>query len=396
MMKKERMYDHVIRLIHSPVRVYDEKGRRSEIYVDQGEQQDVLDCDTSFLQNLLNAGKEEHPVLFLETEQIAYGIVALVSGCIIIGPCCIGYDDIKAAKYIVRNHGMDPEKPYRIFRITFDIFAEVLIMLFETVTDKTITTDEMMRKCFCDDEMIRSMKKGVHGVISYMRENSAIHNPYGQERREQAAIKNGDEDALIRSFNESYVGQIGKLAEDPVRDKKNLAIVNISVACRSAIEGGLLPEIAFSMSDAFIRQTEKMKNVAEIEAFMRQSEIAYCNAVKRNPNGAKQSSVVRSCKQLIVEQLYSRLTVQSLADQLAVTSGYLSGVFLKEEGTRLTDYIAEQKIQYAKEELLYTDHSFNAIAYSLGFASQSHFGQTFKRITGMTPGKYRESFREIL
>ena len=46
------------------------------------------------------------------------------------------------------------------------------------------------------------------------------------------------------------MGKVGTLAADPLRHEKNMAIVLVVLGCRSAIAGGLLPEVAFSMSDA--------------------------------------------------------------------------------------------------------------------------------------------------
>ena len=42
--------------------------------------------------------------------------------------------------------------------------------------------------------------------------------------------------------------------------------------------------------------------------------------------------------------------------------------------------------------LMYSAYSYIQIASYLGFASQSHFGQAFKKLTGMTPKTYREAY----
>ncbi|WP_415933897.1 helix-turn-helix domain-containing protein [Ruminococcus champanellensis] len=48
--------------------------------------------------------------------------------------------------------------------------------------------------------------------------------------------------------------------------------------------------------------------------------------------------------------------------------------------------------QCRKNMLAYSDFSYLEISLSLGFSSQSAFTSTFRRLTGMTPGKYREAF----
>lgn len=75
-----------------------------------------------------------------------------------------------------------------------------------------------------------------------------------------------------------------------------------------------------------------------------------------------------------------------------MTRNYLSQLFMKEEGVLLLDYILEQKIQSSLQALRYTKATYGEIAYQLGFSSQSHFGQAFKKVMNMTPKQYRDQY----
>ena len=394
MINIEQLCSHIIHLVHAPIQVYDAAGAQINVYVDHGEQQDVIERDEDLRQLLLDKRKAEYPVLYLEAEQIIYGIVSNNRETYLLGPCCLKHVEKEAAAYLVKAHKMDSLKPYRVSYTTLNTFCEMVMMLFESLTGQTVTRDELLQKCFCDEKLVHAMKGKVHEVFDHLQENSVVHNPYGQEAREQEAIKKGDLEALKKSFQEIYVGEIGTLSHDPLRHEKNLAIVLITLASRSAISGGLLPEIAFSMSDAFIQHVEELKDIAKVRAFGRQAEIEYCKAVRNLSFGLKQNPLITRCKALILQRLHSKLAVWELAEELEITPGYLSHLFLKEEGVKLTEYIAGEKIKFAKEQLICTENSLDTIAYSLGFVSQSHFGQTFKKATGMTPKQYRESYKE--
>ncbi len=394
MINIEQLCSHIIHLVHAPIHVYDAAGAQINVYVDHGEQQDVIERDEDLRQLLLDKRKAEYPVLYLEAEQIIYGIVSNNRETYLLGPCCLKHVEKEAAAYLVKAHKMDSLKPYRVSYTTLNTFCEMVMMLFESLTGQTVTRDELLQKCFCDEKLVHAMKGKVHEVFDHLQENSVVHNPYGQEAREQEAIKKGDLEALKKSFQEIYVGEIGTLSHDPMRHEKNLAIVLITLASRSAISGGLLPEIAFSMSDAFIQHVEELKDIAKVRAFGRQAEIEYCKAVRNLSFGLKQNPLITRCKALILQRLHSKLAVRELAEELEITPGYLSHLFLKEEGVKLTEYIAGEKIKFAKEQLICTENSLDTIAYSLGFVSQSHFGQTFKKATGMTPKQYRESYKE--
>lgn len=386
----ERLCIRIIRLIHTPIHIYDTSGALVAVYVDKGEQQDVLACDEELLRCLLEKRQEDHPIIHFEKDEIIFGVMCDKEVTYILGPCCLGNDPVVAAKAFSRRHKLDPKRPYRIRRVSFDRFCEVLLLLFETLTGRIMDIDELYLKCFCDKQFEKKMMEKMQEVFFTLQENSTVHNPYSQELREQESIRTGNLEALYKSFQESYVGTIGTMAHDPLRQAKNLDIVLITLACRSAMQGGLLPEIAFSMSDAFIQRVEELTNLGEAQAMGRQAEIEYCKAVAELASTAPQNALISRCKALIMRDLHSRLSVRDLAKELDITPDYLSRLFLREEGIKLTDYITQEKIRSAKGLLVYSQNSYETIAHSLGFSSQSHFGQTFKKLTGMTPRQYRE------
>ena len=392
MLTTERLCTRIIRLLHAPIRVYDAAGNQTAIYVDHGEQQDVLSCDEEYLAMLLEKGRREAPILHLEAEEIVYGAVRDGETVYLLGPCCVGRDPVAAARRLVRRHGMDPRKPYRVSGVYLYDFVELLLTLHEQLNDGKMESNELLLRSFCDRRFEQAMQEKVHQVFYTLQESAAVHNPYDQELREQESIRTGDLEALYRSFAETYVGKIGVLSHDPLRHAKNLAIVLITLASRSAITGGVLPEVAFSMSDAFVQRVEELNNVGEAVALGKQAEVEFCTAVRDLSSSRGHSALTAQCKALIVQQLHSRLPVKELARQLEVTPDHLSHLFVREEGIKLTDYITREKITAAKKHLAYTDDSYGSLAFSLGFSSQSHFGQAFKKWAGMTPKQYRERY----
>ena len=58
------------------------------------------------------------------------------------------------------------------------------------------------------------------------------------------------------------------------------------------------------------------------------------------------------------------------------------------------DFTFTQKIELAKNLLIYSDYSFIDIANYLGFTSQSHLGARFKAATGMTLREYRNKYKK--
>jgi len=103
--------------------------------------------------------------------------------------------------------------------------------------------------------------------------------------------------------------------------------------------------------------------------------------------------LVKRCQELVVQNLHTKITSQDLAVKLGIAPSYLSRLFMQETGVKLKDYIANEKVEAAKKQIIHTADSFNTIACALGFSTQSHFGKVFHKVTGMTPGEYREKYK---
>lgn len=74
-----------------------------------------------------------------------------------------------------------------------------------------------------------------------------------------------------------------------------------------------------------------------------------------------------------------------LSDEIHYEYNYLSNLFSSVEGITLEQYIIRQKIERAKELLLYDELTLSEIALRLGYSSVAHLSSQFKKVTGFTP-----------
>lgn len=93
------------------------------------------------------------------------------------------------------------------------------------------------------------------------------------------------------------------------------------------------------------------------------------------------------------EPLYRGIpTVQSLADSLAISAGYLSDMLRTLTGQNAQQHIHEKLIETAKEKLSTTNLSVSEIAYELGFEYPQSFSKLFKTKTNQSPLEFRQLF----
>jgi len=79
-----------------------------------------------------------------------------------------------------------------------------------------------------------------------------------------------------------------------------------------------------------------------------------------------------------------------LADHLHKDYAALSKLFSEVEGTTIEQYCILQKIERAKELLVYDELSLTEISERLGYSSLAHLSNQFKKITGLTLKHFKQ------
>jgi AraC-like DNA-binding protein len=79
-----------------------------------------------------------------------------------------------------------------------------------------------------------------------------------------------------------------------------------------------------------------------------------------------------------------------LADKLGRNYHYLSNIFSEKEGITIEKYNILQRIEYAKELLIYDELSLSEIAWKLNYSSVSHLSNQFKQVTGFSPTAFKK------
>ncbi len=110
------------------------------------------------------------------------------------------------------------------------------------------------------------------------------------------------------------------------------------------------------------------------------------------------SGVIEKIKQLIIKRARNEGSVeerktklsQYIVDNVYHEYTYLSSLFSSVEGRTIENYFIEQRIEKAKELLIYDQLTLSEIAFELEYSSAAHLSSQFKKITGLTPTYFKE------
>lgn len=108
---------------------------------------------------------------------------------------------------------------------------------------------------------------------------------------------------------------------------------------------------------------------------------------------ASQASEMMSIRELqiwIAEHLETRLSVEDLADRMAMSVRNFERVFTREVGTTPSQYVLQMRVEAARRQLERTDRGLKHVASAAGFGSVDVMRRAFVRLLGITPRRYRE------
>ncbi|MFA5620049.1 MAG: helix-turn-helix transcriptional regulator [Weeksellaceae bacterium] len=109
----------------------------------------------------------------------------------------------------------------------------------------------------------------------------------------------------------------------------------------------------------------------------------------------KNAALIQKIKNIIIKQIQneqnSNVKLSDLiAEKLNKEYSQLSKLFSSINGITIEQFTILQKIEKAKELLIYDEMSLKEIAFRLNYSSSAHLSAQFKKITGLTPSRFRE------
>ena len=98
---------------------------------------------------------------------------------------------------------------------------------------------------------------------------------------------------------------------------------------------------------------------------------------------------IRKALQFMAENYAQQLTLEIVAEHVKLSPSYFSTLFRRVTGISFRSWLCQIRVEESKLLLLHTNFPLSDIAIAVGFTDQSYYCKVFKRIVGITPGKYR-------
>jgi AraC family transcriptional regulator len=100
---------------------------------------------------------------------------------------------------------------------------------------------------------------------------------------------------------------------------------------------------------------------------------------------------VRRAIEYIHANLAEEVRLADIARAAGLSTFHFARVFRNATGVTPYRYFLQARVERVKSFLLESEDSLAAIAAEAGFSDQSHMSNVFRRLTGMTPGAFRNT-----
>lgn len=364
-----------------PVRLY-RKGRFAGLY-----HHTAFKPDLAILEEEAIFRNKDNVSCYMTDSFLFYGLFRAPRDgvCLVIGPVPHAQIDSRAAGQILRSIGEPQSRRRELLNYLLALpayplrnFLQILCTINYFINGEKVDVSYLLHWEEIEKEPVPDPAK--YGVI---------HNTQDLERQLLTYVEFGDVDKISELFHQPPAGRPGRMAQDGLRQEKNLFVCTMTLVSRAAMKGGLDNETAMALSDLYIQKAELLDSYAEINRLLSHAVYDFTRRVAEADPAERQSVVFREAKRYLLDHIGETVPLAELAAALGLNRTSLCRIFKECAGVTVNAYATGLKIKEAQRLLRTTAKPLSEIAEYLGFSSQSYFQNVFKRCTGVTPGEYR-------
>jgi AraC-like DNA-binding protein len=214
--------------------------------------------------------------------------------------------------------------------------------------------------------------------------------PYDDERILLSLIRVGDRAGARKIFNKMLAAMFLYSPKQVVVRARAIEMMGYLV--RAAVEDSPLMEPLLERHMKWIEQIVETQDFDDLCNVLREALDDFMNSIFLQGVHPVSPAVGRALD-YIAANYTEPVTLEEIAAAAGLSTFRIAHLLKEATGKTALQNIHYLRIQEARRLLEHSDLSCTDIAYETGFGDQSYFIKQFRKWMGLTPAKYRKSFR---
>ena len=259
-----------------------------------------------------------------------------------------------------------------------------------TILQKTFYQISGWKAVQMEENRLRMMQQQqiAQAIEDQRKQGNTSSYPFEKERILLSYIRAGDQAGARRVLNEMLGAMY--LTSPKLVVLRARAIEMMGYLTRTAVEDSPVMESLMLGKHRWMQRLIRASDFEDLSRVQTEAlndfiEGIYLHVFNRS------NTRVSAALDYITRNYSKPLSLQDIAKEVGLSSYRLAHVVKSHTGKTVLQIITHARIQNARQLLEGTGKSCTDIAYEVGFNDQSYFIKHFKRITGITPARYRRT-----
>ena len=213
-----------------------------------------------------------------------------------------------------------------------------------------------------------------------------------KERELLTKVRTGSVQEVKGLLNE-LIGYVLFSEGGKMESMRTRAIELTTLLSRVALDGGANADSIYELNGKFLSLIYQEQNLDELCILLQDVAEGFMSAMFYEKD--KGNSYIRKALRFIADNYFEHLELAAVADFVQLSPSYFSSLFRQVVGVNFREYLCRVRVEESKRLLLSTEFALADIAISIGFPDQSYYCKMFKRIVGVSPGKFRTQPQSI-
>ncbi|MGN0563777.1 MAG: PocR ligand-binding domain-containing protein [Candidatus Heritagella sp.] len=313
-------------------------------------------------------------------------------GSVIIGPFLMDKPDSTLVSDLAEQRNLGPVMSLELYDEldSLAVFPPAKVNQLKKLVDHLLSP--LMpgeRALLLETRQKMSQQAKINETIQVYKEekpDSSLTYLYGKEKQLLQKLRTGTIQEVKGLLND-LIGYV-LFSEGGQMDSVRIRAIELTtLLSRVAIDGGAKTESVFRLNTEFLSRLYREKKLENLCMLMQEVLESFMNAMFYEKD--KGNPYIRRALRFIADNYSEHLSLPQVAEYVHLSPSYFSTLFRQVVGMSFREYLCRLRVEESKNLLLSQKYSLADIAVAMGFPDQNYYSKVFKKIVGVTPGKYR-------